>query len=133
MKPIGASFFALAMVTAGASLAMTGGSVDSAFRGQWVPARATCESPLKVVIEANKVTFVNGAQRAEYPKLEQCFSCAGRDVDHILWLSTDKMGDSPWIFHLDTRKKQIVSSDFSNDKKLAARFPFGNGPLKKCG
>ena len=53
-------------------------------------------------------------------------------VDHILWLSTDKMGDSPWIFHLD-KKKQIISSDFSNDKKLAARFPFGNGALKKCG
>ena len=54
-------------------------------------------------------------------------------VDHIVWLSTDKMGDSPWIFHLDKKKKQIISSDFSNDKKLAARFSFGNGALKKCG
>ena len=133
MSRISTSFFALAMVAAGGSSALTSGGVDPAFRGQWVPAKATCESPLKVVIEANKVTLVNGAQRAEYPKLDQCFSCAGRDVDHIIWLSTDKMGDSPWIFHFDKKKKQIVSSDFSNDKKLAARFPFGNGALKKCG
>ena len=121
------------MVAAGASVAMTGGSVDPAFRGQWVPAKAACESPLKVVIEANKVTFVNGTQRAEYSKLDQCFSCMGRDVTHIVWLSTDAMGDSPFIIHLDTKKKQPVLVDMSNDKKLATRFPFGPGALKKCG
>ena len=133
MNLIRSSFLALAVVAADVSLAMTGGSVDTAFRGQWVPAKAACESPLKVVIEANKVTFVNGAQRAEYPKLEQCFTCMGRDVTNIVWLSTDAMGDSPFIIHLDTKKKQPVLVDLSNDKKLAARFPFGNGPLKKCG
>ena len=126
------SFLTAAMVVAGTSVAMTGGSVDTAFRGQWVPAKATCESPLKVVIDANKVTFVNGTQRAEFPKLEQCFSCAGPD-GNVVWLTTDKMGDSPWTLHLDTKRKQIVSTDFSNDKKFAARFPFGSGPLKKCG
>ena len=124
--------FLASTLVAGVSIAMTGDSVDAAFRGQWVPAKAGCESPLKVVIDANKVTLVNGAQRVEYPKLEQCFSCGGPD-GNVVWLSTDQMGDSPWILHLDTKKKQIVSTDFSNDKKLAARFPFGSGPLKKCG
>jgi hypothetical protein len=94
-------------------------------------AKASCNSPLKVVIEANTVTFVNGAQRAVYPKLEQCFTCMGRDANIVL-LSTDAMGDSPFMIHLDTTKKQPVLVDFSNDKKLGARFPFGSGALKKC-
>jgi hypothetical protein len=42
------------------------------------------------------------------------------------------MGDSPFMIHLDTTKKQPVLVDFSNDKKLGARFPFGSGALKKC-
>jgi hypothetical protein len=72
---------------------MTGGSVAAGFRGTWVPAAAACTSPLKLVIEANVVTFVNGAQHAEYHQLEQCFTCMGRDVDKVTLLSTDAMGD----------------------------------------
>jgi len=89
---------ALAGITAHA---MTGGSVEAKFRGTWVPASAACTSPLKLVIEANRVTFVNGAQRAEYRQLEQCFTCMGRDVDNVTLLSTDAMGDSPFLIYLD--------------------------------
>jgi hypothetical protein len=127
-----ALFFTLAVVTSNAALAMTGGSVGAAFHGQWVPVKASCNSPLKLVIGPNTVTFVNGAQRAVYPKLEQCFTCMGRDVTNIVLLSTDAMGDSPFMIHLDTTKKQPVLVDFSNDKKLGARFPLGSGALKKC-
>jgi hypothetical protein len=67
-----------------------------------------------------------------YTQLDQCFSCAGRDVQNVIWLSTDKMGDSPFIIQVDTRKKQ-GTIDFSNDRKLAARFPFGSAPIKRCG
>jgi hypothetical protein len=45
---------------------MTGDSVAEPFRGSWVPAKASCDSPLKLVIDAQVVTFVNGAQRAEF-------------------------------------------------------------------
>ena len=113
--------------------AMTGGSVEAKFRGTWVPASAACTSPLKLVIEANRVTFVNGAQRAEYRQLEQCFTCMGRDVDNVTLLSTDAMGDSPFLIYLDASKKQAaVRTDFSNDKKLGGRFPFGPAALKPC-
>ncbi len=126
------AFLAVGVLTAGVSMAITGGSVDKALLGTWVPAKAACTSPLKVVVEANKVTFVNGAQRQVYSKLDQCFSCAGRDVQNVIWLSTDAMGDSPFIIQVDTAKKSGMI-DFSNDKKLAARFPFGNAPIKRCG
>lgn len=116
------------------AVAMTGGSVAMPFRGDWVPARATCESPLKLVIDANVVTFVNGAQRAEFRRLDQCFSCMGRDVRDMTLLSTDAMGDSPFMITLDgTRKaRPAVSVDLGNDRKLATRFPFGNVALKMC-
>ena len=123
-------------VTALASVtvhAMTGGSVAAGFRGTWVPVSAACTSPLKLVIDANVVTFVHGAQRAEYRQLEQCFTCMGRDVDNVTLLSTDAMGDSPFLIYLDaSKKKPSVRIDFSNDKKLGTRFPFGTAALKPC-
>ena len=132
MKSFCAACFGLAMFAAGSALAITGGSVDPSLRGEWVTAKAACPSPLKVVVEANKVTFFNGPQQQAYAKLEQCFSCAGPDVQGVIWLSTDAMGDSPFIIHFDTKKRVATEVDFSNDKKLAARFPL-KGPLKRCG
>ena len=134
MKSLSFSAVALSALACGTVLAMTGDSVAQPFRGSWVPAKATCESPLRLVIDANLVTFVNGTQRAEFRKLEQCFSCMGRDVSDMTLLSTDAMGDSPFMITLDGRKKSkpAVSADLSNDKKMAARFPLGNVTLKKC-
>lgn len=128
------SMLALAALACSAAHALTGGSVDAAFRGDWVPAKAACNSPLKLVIDANVVTFVNGAQRAEYRKLEQCFSCMGHDVQNMTLLSTDAMGDSPFMITLDGRRKAKpgVSVDVGKPEQLGARFPLGNAPLKKC-
>jgi hypothetical protein len=76
---------------------------------------------------------VNGAQRAEYRQLEQCFTCMGRDVTNVTLLSTDAMGDSPFMIYLDaSKKKASVRTDFSNDKQLGARFPLGTAALKHC-
>jgi len=125
---------ALAALACGTALAMTGDSVAEAFRGSWVPAKASCESPLRLVVDAQAVAFVNGTQRAEFRKLEQCFSCMGRDVQDMTLLSTEAMGDSPFTITLDGRKKgkPALSADLGNDKKLAARFPLHNVALKKC-
>ncbi len=126
---------ACALVTVSA-LAMTGGSVDAKFRGDWVPAQASCASPLRLMIGANVVSFVNGAQRADFSKLEQCFTCVAGGMStkpQPVWLTTDAMGDSPFIVTLDgTGRKPAVSVDFSNDKRLGARFPLGAAWLKKC-
>lgn len=126
---------AVLLLAAAAAAAMTGGSVEAKFRGTWVPAKAGCASPLKVVIEANQVRFVNGSQQADYRKLEQCFTCAAGAMaqQQPVWLTTEARGDSPFILMLDgTRKTAAVSADFSNDKKLGARFPLGTAPLRKC-
>ena len=116
------------------AIAMTGEQVAVPFRGEWVPGNAACPSPLKLVIDANVVTFVNGPERAEFKKLEQCFSCMGQGVEDVVLLATEAMGDGPFMITLDGRKKTrpILSVDLSNDKKLAARFPLGSAALKKC-
>ncbi|MGZ8259704.1 MAG: hypothetical protein ACXWUL_04025 [Caldimonas sp.] len=121
------------VVGCGTAVAMTGGSVAEPFRGDWVPAKGTCDAPLKVRIDADAVIFVNGSQRAEFRKLEQCFSCMGHDVQNMTLLSTDAMGDSPFMITLDGRKKAkpAVGVDF-NDARLGARFPLRNVALKKC-
>ena len=125
---------ALAALACASAVAMTGDSVAEPFRGSWVPAKAACDSPLRIVIDPQAVTFVNGAQRAEFRKLEQCFSCMGRDVQDMTLLSTDAMGDSPFMITLDGRKKAkpAIGVDLGNDRKLAARFPLHNVALKKC-
>jgi hypothetical protein len=121
-----------AALAASTAHSMTGDSVAVPFRGTWVPTAAACTSPLKLQLDANVVAFVNGAQRAEYRKLEQCFTCMGRDVQNITLLSTDAMGDSPWTIYLDGSKKTPSVTVEFGDKKLGPRFPFGKAALKKC-
>lgn len=133
MIGISRSTWLLGAIAWSSATAMTGDSVAPAFRGDWVPAKAACTSPLRLVIAANVVTFVNGAARTEFRKLDQCFSCMGRDVQNITLLSTDAMGDSPFTITLDgSRKAPRASVDFSNDRRLGARFPLGSAALKKC-
>jgi hypothetical protein len=124
---------ALAVLAIPTPQTLTGGSVAAEFRGEWVPAKAACTSALKLIIEESTVTFVKGSDRAEYRKLDQCFTCMGKDVENITLLSTDARGDSPFIIYLDgSKKKAAVSVGFSNDKELGRRFPYGTGALKKC-
>lgn len=130
---IATSSLAVAVLATPIGQSMTGGSVASEFRGEWVPAKIACTSTLKLIIGPTTVTFVNGSDRAEYRKLEQCFTCMGHDVKDVTLLSTDAMGDSPFMIYLDgSKKKAAVQVDFSNDKELGKRFPLGAGALKKC-
>lgn len=114
--------------------ALTGGKVHAGFVGEWVPAAAACSSPIKLVIAQDRVVFVNGSDRIEYTKLEQCFSCAGQGVEGVTMLSTEAMGDSPFMITLDESRKKApaLTVDFSNDKKLGRRFAFGARALKRC-
>lgn len=122
-------------LASGSVVAMIGGSVAPEFRGECAPAKVECNSRLRLVIEANVVTFVNCFQQAAFRKLEQCFSCLGHDASGITLLSsTDAMGDSPFRIYFDgTKKRQpVVSSvELSNDKRLGERFPLGTAALKK--
>lgn len=126
--------FAFAALSLGASQSPRLGIVNSGFRGEWIPLKAVCPtSPLRLKIDASVVTFINGEDRAEYRKLDQCLSCMGHDVQNIALLTTDAQGDSPFTIYLDGSKKiNSIQVDFGNDKALGRRFPFGTASLKKC-
>lgn len=134
-RSIPVAFITLALFQP-AAWSMTGGSVEARFRGDWVPAKAACNSALKLTIGASAVSFVNGSKRADYRELEQCFSCAAGGMSNApqpVWLTTAAMGDSPFTITLDgTAHPPAVSVDFSNDKGLGARFPLGDVALRKC-
>lgn len=132
IKLIGSVFVILFL---GSPAIMMGDTVvDAKFRGEWIAAKDSCASAqLKLKIDSNIVTFINGPDQAKYDKLDQCFSCMGKDVTDFVWLTTDAMGDSPFTIFLDGSKKKVaVSVDFTNDKKLGKRFPFGKAALKRC-
>lgn len=127
------SIFVLTVFIFGSSPNIKDTTIDARFRGEWVPAKAACTSKLRLKLDANLVTFINGSDRQEYSKLEQCYSCMGKDVEDFVWLTTDAMGDSPFTVFLDGTKKQVaVSVDFTNDKNLGKRFPFTTAKLKRC-
>ena len=121
------------VVAACPAYAMTNDVLPS-FRGTWVPAAAAGISPLEVRIGAQAVTFQNGAQRVEFGKLEQCFSCMRRDVQNVTLLSTDSHGGQPEDAHAGRQEEGSRGAvDISDDRKLAARFPFArDGALRKC-
>lgn len=128
------AMFVLAIVTpiSSSSQNMTGDSVAIAFRGEWVPAKAACTSPLRLTIGPQVVKFAKGDDRVEYRNLDQCFACMGHDVQDIVILSTDARGDSPFTIYLDSsKKKPKLTIDFI-DTKLGNRFRFGRAALKKC-
>ena len=57
-------------LTLGNAMAME--NVAPEFQGTWVPAKTACSSPLKLTVEPQTVTFVNGTQRQVFNKLDQC-------------------------------------------------------------
>ena len=124
---------ALSVAACPLALGVTLDTVEAPYRGEYVPAKASCSSPLRMLVEAKAVIFVNGSQRAEFRKLDQCLSCEGgqSNPQPITWLTTDAAGDSPFTIYID-RAKRKLSVDLRNDKQLGARFPLGTAVLKKC-
>jgi hypothetical protein len=86
------------VLAGGSALAMTGDRVAVPLRGNRVPAKATCSSPLKLVTDAARFAFASGAERAERRKLEQCFSCMGQGVQDVTLLAT-AVGAGPFPDH----------------------------------
>ena len=121
IRRIAGALLAAALLPTTSVHAMTGDSVAAQFRGAWVARNAACTSAVRVVIDANVVTFVNGTARAEYRKLEQCFTCMGKDVKDVTILSTDAMGDSPFTIHLDGSEKPPSARSTSATTASSAR------------
>lgn len=123
------------------------------FRGDWVPATATCSSDLRLRVTGSSLTLINGKDSATYGDLGIAVSYFGPDYSGISVVVMPDMSkdEHPFsvFFNADEQKGvTTVSIDQGDEVKgpaaayynpviraarqLAKRFPLEPGPLKKC-
>lgn len=120
-------------------------------RGDWVPASASCGSSLRFRVSANEFELQNGADHVAYGNIGWPTSYFGPDYQGIVVTGiADFDASQPFtaFFNADekkgTTKLNILQGEESptnaaynaivrTAKKLNARFPLDNVPLKRCG
>jgi len=123
------------------------------FRGPWVPAKATCDSPIRMVVGADRLTLVNGKDTEDLGGVEMAgpgyFAPGYRGIMAVLL--TEFSGDQPAVVTFNVgEKKGATQVEFApvmpgkgnaqqakynahiSKLDLAKRFPFDKVPLKKC-
>jgi len=128
-------------------------AVPTEFQGTWVPSRATCESPVRVLVAAEALTLVNGKDSVAIGGIEMAgpgyFPPGYRGIMAVL--ITEFSGQQPVTatFNL-AEKKGVAQVEFApvmpgksnaqlnaynariSKLNLARRFPLNKELLKKC-
>lgn len=140
--------FALAATAATRGLAQ----VPAGLQGTWVPAKATCASPVSVVLTADKLTLVNGTDRQSIGGIEMAgpgyFAPDYSGIMQVLITEFDGQQPVTMTFNVG-EKKGVAQADFApvitggnaqaaayvariNELNLAKRFPLDKAALKRC-
>lgn len=140
-------------VSAAAPAAFAGEPAAEQFRGDWVPASAKCNSPLRFRVGSLQVTLINGTDSMSYGNLGWPTTFFGPDYAGIVVTAMPEIdsGDSPFtiFFNADERrgvtKLSILQGEESKAPGMARynkivrtaqalnkRFPLDNVPLKRC-
>jgi hypothetical protein len=126
--------------------------VPAEYQGTWVPAKATCQSPSSVVLTADRLTLVNGADKQSIGGIEMAGpGYFAPDYNGIMAvLITEFDGQQPAIMTFNVgEKKGAAQVEFSpvmpggnassaaynariTQLNLAKRFPLNKVTLKKC-
>lgn len=144
------------LVALGGAVAVSGDAAQRAvpaeFQGRWVPSKAACESPVAVVIGADRLTLVNGKDSHALGEIEMAGpGYWGPDYRGIMAvLITEFSGHQPVTASFNVgEKKGVAQLDFApvmpgkapaqkaynahiSKLNLAKRFPLDKVPLKKC-
>lgn len=128
-------------------------AVPAEFQGRWVPSKAACDSPVAVVIAADRLTLVNGKDSQALGEIEMAGpGYWGPDYRGIMAvLITEFSGHQPVTASFNVgEKKGVAQLDFSpvmpgnstaqqkaynariSKLNLAKRFPLDKVSLKKC-
>jgi hypothetical protein len=144
----------LAMGLLAGPTAAQSGSVPAEWQGTWVPVKAACESPVRVVITADRMTFINGNDKQAIGGIEQAgpgyWGPDYQGIQVVLIAEFDGQQPVTAIFNAE-EKKGIAQVSFSpvmpgaagnvpmtaynkriTELNLAKRFPLHEVPLKKC-
>lgn len=124
------------------------------FQGTWVPKQASCESPLRMVVAADRVTLTNGKDSQSLGGIDMAgpgfFPPNYRGIQAVLF--TEFSGHQPVIVTFNAgEKKGAALAEYSpvqpapkptaqlkaynahiSKLNLAKRFPLDKAPLKKC-
>ena len=127
--------------------------VPAAFQGIWVPAKAACGSPLRMVVGADRLTFEHGSDRQDLRGIQMAgpgyFPPDYRGIAAVLITEFD--GHQPVTVTFNPgEKKGTALAEFApllsgkstpqmaaynariKSLRLATRFTLDKVPLKKC-
>ena len=128
-------------------------AVPGDFHGTWVPARTACDSPLRMVVAADRLTLANGKDSQSLGGIEMAgpgyFQPGYRGIMAVLF--TEFSGHQPVVVHFNAgEKKGVAQAEFAATiagaptahanaynahiakLALARRFPLEKVALKKC-
>jgi len=138
---------------AAASAVDAAGVVPAEFHGVWVPAKASCDSPLRVVVASDRLTLRNGHDSEPFTGIEMAGSgYFPPNYNGIMAvLITESNGDQPVTATFNLREKRGVAQvEFApvlpgkgnaqqakynahmSKLDLARRFPLHQAALKRC-
>ena len=127
--------------------------VPAQYQGTWVPSKATCESPIRVAVTADRLTLQNGNDTEAIGGIEMAgpgyFAHDYRGIMAVLL--TEFNGDQPAMVTFNLGEKRGVAQvDFApvmsgkgnaqmakynahiSKLGLAKRFPLDKAQLKRC-
>jgi hypothetical protein len=135
--------------------AAQGGPVPAEWQGTWVSVKAACDSPVRVVVTADRLTLVNGDDRQALGGIEMAgpgyWGPDYQGIEAVLITEFDGQQPVTAVFNVG-EKKGVAQVSFApvqggasgnallsaynkriTELNLARRFPLHEVPLKKCG
>lgn len=107
--------------------------IPAAFHGTWVRGDGKCGAGASLLIEANRVSFSNGANKQNYTKLEVAPSRGGRAAPGTLEVLADLPDGSPFLLFLTPGSPPMVNLNWRPlEDQLAKRYPLAPSALKRC-
>jgi hypothetical protein len=110
--------------------------VPPEFLGDWVPRSSTCQSQLRLRVEATRAILINGSQSKSFGNLDFCYSCEGgaQYSGIVVWMAAEFDGKtvSPFMVQFNAGEKAGVAKLDLQKPDLKQQFPLHQVALKRC-
>jgi hypothetical protein len=143
----------LGIVAAASCSAALAGGVPATFHGTWVPAKGACDSPLRLLVGAERLTLENRGERESLGGIEMAgpgyFAPGYSGIMAVLITEFEGQQPATMTFNVNEKKgvariefapplpgkatPQLSAYNARIDKlALAKRFPIDKAALKRC-
>jgi hypothetical protein len=108
-------------------------TIPASFHGTWVRGDGACGAGAALTIEADRVSFANGAHTQRFAKLSVEPSRPGRAEPGTLEVLADLPDGSPFLLFLTPGSPPLVNLNWRPlEDRLAGRYPLAPSALKRC-